>query len=135
MFFKFHNFQNKLHKIEHMLSKGFFGCFSKNCLQSLLCFNIFSFKNVAEGEYVRRYTLSSKREYVTGMIKNIKSELELAMQETSWMDTETKSNAKIHLKIMTEEVGWTKLVYDVQAYEKSFGYHRVRLNMFASESN
>ncbi|XP_018570929.1 neprilysin-2-like [Anoplophora glabripennis] len=94
-----------------------------------LCYKISRelFKNVAEGEYVRRYTPPSKRKYIGEMIKNIRTELQLVLQDTSWIDEETRSYAMNLLQNITGEIGGTKLVYDANKFESLFGYYQVNM--------
>ncbi|KAJ8963478.1 hypothetical protein NQ318_018961 [Aromia moschata] len=83
------------------------------------------FKNVAEGEYVRRYTPLDKRKRIREMITNIKQQLETDIEDNSWMDKETKDFAVRYIRNVSEAIGWTDVVYNAGKFERLFGYHKV----------
>ncbi|KAG5899138.1 hypothetical protein JTB14_027331 [Gonioctena quinquepunctata] len=83
------------------------------------------FQSIAESEYIRRYTPDEKLVHIREMITYIKKEMEESLKVTPWMDDKSRANALEQLKNITEAIGWTDVVFDVEKVDKLNGYDKL----------
>ncbi|KPM08139.1 neprilysin-like protein 2 [Sarcoptes scabiei] len=70
--------------------------------------------------YVRKYFDLQSKHKAEEMIKNIKKEFMLILDEVEWMDDETRNDAKKKAEMMEEHIGFPDYILDPKALDKDF---------------
>lgn len=83
------------------------------------------YRNVVEVEYIRRTTTDEKKKYILEMIDYISKELKQSQQASTWMNEKDRNDAIKRVDNIKTFIGWTDLVFNIEKYEKTFGYDRV----------
>jgi len=71
-----------------------------------------SLTNAVGGMYAKKYFQSNAKEVADEMVKNIREEFKIMLDEVTWMDTETKKRAHTKVDKMVPHIAYAKEILD-----------------------
>lgn len=88
-------------------------------------FHNFRFTDVAEVEYVRRYTSSNTKKEIQNIFEKVKESLIRRLKSSSKLAVQLEKDIEDDMRDVNIHVGGSDIVFDVEKAERALGYNDV----------